>query len=456
MVQICNLSIKFSLFPKQCKVAKIKPLFKKGSKTDPKSYRPIPFRPLISKIIERVVFNQTQEFLQNRVVLFVAINNQSSGKIIQRTYSYLCDKVKKGFDSSLFTGMILIDLQKAFDTINHDILIMKMKYFGFFEKAMSWFALYLSLREFKVNINESLSDSGTTTYGVPHGSILGPLLFLLYINDIPQAVDCEILLYADDTCLLFQHKDVKEIEGQLNKNFSSLCEWFVDNKLSIHFGNDKTKCILFGNKYKIKNAELLNIEYNNIKIKQYKKVTYLGCILDATLSGESMALNVLNKINSRLKFLKRQENFLDITLRRLLCNAMIQPFFDYASSVWYPNVNVNLRNRLQTAQNKCIRFCLNLGYREKINAEHFEEINWLKVNDRFSQSVMANVYNFFDSRCPEYMGEMFFPADQNGPNTRHSYKKLKIPSRRTNAGLNTLSYIGPSTWNKLPKSFYRC
>ena len=147
-----------------------------------------------------------------------------------------------------------------------------------------------------MNINQSLSDSGTITCGVPQGSILGPFLFLLYINDIPQAVDCEILLYADDTCLLFQHKDVKEIERQLNKNFSSLCEWFVDNKLSIHFGEDKTKCILFGNKYKIKNAEPLNIEYNSIKIKQYKKVTYLGCILDSTLSETCSIFYVFSSV----------------------------------------------------------------------------------------------------------------------------------------------------------------
>ena len=449
--QICNLSIKFSLFPKQCKVAKIKPLFKKGSKTDPKNYRPISLLPLISKIIERVVFNQTQEFLQNRGLICRYQSGFRKNYSTDLCLSYLCDKIKKGFDSSLFTGMILIDLQKAFDTINHDILIMKMKYLGFSEKAMSWFASYLSLREFRVNINQSLSDSGTITCGVPQGSILGPLLFLLYINDIPQAVDCEILLYADDTCLLFQHKDVKEIERQLNKNFSSLCEWFVDNKLSIHFGEDKTKCILFGNKYKIKNAELLNIEYNNIKIKQYKKVTYLGCILDATLSGESMALNVLNKINSRLKFLKRQENFLDITLRRLLCNAMIQPFFDYACSAWYPNLNKSIQDRLQSAQNKCIKFCLKIGQRTSVKKKDFEAINWLNVHDRFLQVIASTVFRFFKNCIPEYMDEIYFPADQEGMSTRFSYQKLQIPRRKTKMGMKSLSYMAPSFWNTLPK-----
>ena len=137
-------------------------------------------------------------------------------------------------------------------------------------------------------------------------SILGPLLFLLYVNDMPQTVTCDLLLYADDTCLVFQHKDVIEIETVLNKNFSSLCDWFIDNKLSIHFGEEKTKN-----------------HYKNIKIKQYSKVTYLGCILDETLSGESMTIHVINKINSRLRFLYRQNRYLSSPLRRLLCNTVI-------------------------------------------------------------------------------------------------------------------------------------
>ena len=125
-----------------------------------------------------------------------------------------------------------------------------------------------------------------------------------------QAVKCDLFPYADDTCLTFQHENVKEIEDQLNLNFSSLCDWFIDNKLSIHLGKDKTRSNFFGTKFNIKPAEALNIVYGNVKIKQYTKVTYPGCILDESLSGESMELHVLNKINSRLRFLYRQSRFL--------------------------------------------------------------------------------------------------------------------------------------------------
>ena len=154
---------------------------------------------------------------------------------------------------------------------------------------------------------------------------------------MPQAVDCELLLYADDTCVIFQHKDITKIETARNKNFSVLCDLFVDNKLSIHFSEDKTKVILFGSKHKIKKSKPLNIQYNDIEIKQYFKVT------GETLSGESMAIHVINKINSRLRFLYQQNRFFNFPLRRLLCNAMIQPFFDCACNAWYKNINKKLK-----------------------------------------------------------------------------------------------------------------
>ena len=177
---------------------------------------------------------------------------------------------------------------------------------------------------------------------VPQGSILGPLLFLLYINDMPQAVNSELLLYTDDTCFFFVGKDSKIIGDQLNKDFNSLCEWFIDNKLSIHFGEEKTKSILFGTKQLLHKGKSLNIRYGDTEIKQHTKVTYLGCILDNDLSGESMVTKVLSLINGRLKFLYRKQKFFNYSLRRLLCNALIQPHYDYACSAWYPSLNKRL------------------------------------------------------------------------------------------------------------------
>ena len=221
-------------------------------------------------------------------------------------------------NSGVLTGMILIDLQKAFDTINHDILLKKMSALRFFDRSINWFQLFLSNIRFRVNIQVKYSCIAKIDCGVPQGSILGPLLFLLYVNDMNQAVDCDLFLYADDSCLVHQHKDAKEIERNLNKNFSNVSVWFVDNKRSIHFGEDKTKYILFGTKHRLNKVSSLEIKYGEIYIKQCHTVTYLGCLLDETISRESMALKVMNKINSRLRFLYIKNRLLPPPLHRLL------------------------------------------------------------------------------------------------------------------------------------------
>ena len=142
---------------------------------------------------------------------------------------------------------------------------------------------------------------------------------------------------------MFQHKEVEEIERVLNNEFENICDWFVDSKLSIHSGEDKTKSILFASQRKIKTIKKLNIKYQDIEIKQHLQVTYLGCVMDETMSGAPMALKVINKINGKLKFLYRKNSFLTPGLQRMLCNALIQPHFDYACSAWYPNLNAKLK-----------------------------------------------------------------------------------------------------------------
>ena len=155
-------------------------------------------------------------------------------------------------------GLVLIDLQKAFDTIGHETFLDKMASLGFSNSTISWFKSYLQDRSFTVNIGTEYSNQGNLSCGVPQGSILGPFIFLLYVNDMAQAVDCDLLLHADDSCLIFRDKCIQQIEVSLNRNFNTLCDWFIENKLSIHFGEDKTKSILFGRKI-CKNLTKLDI-----------------------------------------------------------------------------------------------------------------------------------------------------------------------------------------------------
>ena len=215
-----NLSISLSFFPDDCKIAKLKPLYKKEAKTKPKNYRPISLLPLLSKIIERIIHNQTQEFLDKNNILYKYQSGFQKHHSTDTCLSYLTDKVKIGFEEGLLTGMVLIDLQKAFDTIDHSILLEKMSCLGFAGKMIAWYTSYLTNRSFIVNVGKEFSSPGKLSCGVPQGSILGPLLFLLYVNDMPQAVNSELLLYADNTCLIYMGKNIQKIEEQLNSDFT--------------------------------------------------------------------------------------------------------------------------------------------------------------------------------------------------------------------------------------------
>ena len=214
----------------------------------------------------------------------------------------MSDKTSEGFEEGLLIGMILVDIKNVFDTIHHKFLLLKLKAIRFSEQSIHWFRSYLCNRIFLVKTENKLSDFEKITCGVPQGSILGPLLLLISANDMPQAVTSKLLLYADDSCYTYQCKDIAKIEKIPNEYFENICDWSVDNKLSIHFGNEKTKSILYASKRRAKSICKLNMRYKEINIKQQAQVTYLGCAFDESMSCEPMALKV-NKINEKLKLL---------------------------------------------------------------------------------------------------------------------------------------------------------
>ena len=233
---ICNLSIFHGIFPNACKVAKLQPIFKKGKNVDPFNYRPMSLLPLTSKVIEKVVHNQTNEFLLDNKILCNYQSGFTANHLANLCLSFLTDKVLKGFDEGLLTGMILNDLQKAFDTI----LLKELASKGLSDKCIQWFRSYLCERIFFMEMENQLSNYRKVSCSILQGSILGPFLFLIYVSGMPQAVKSNLFLHANDSCLMYQHRDVEEIEKQLNKGFENVCNWFGDNKLSIHFGKDKT------------------------------------------------------------------------------------------------------------------------------------------------------------------------------------------------------------------------
>ena len=400
---LINLSIYKNEFPDELKYAKIRPLFKKNKKTEAENYRPVSVLSNISKILERAVHSQLEQYLNENKILYSHQSGFRKGHSTDTCLINLMDYVHKSISEGEYVGMALLDLQKAFDTVDHIILCNKLKLMGV--GCVEWFRSYLSNRKQIVNVNNTKSSPGIITCGVPQGSILGPLLFLCYINDMSLSVECKLYLYADDSALLVRGKHPNLIANSLSKNLDSCNSWLIDNKLSLHPG--KTEAILFGTKRKLKNINDFQVKCGESSIQNVKSIKYLGLTLDADLSGESIVSNILKKSGGRLKFLYRHSNILNMKERKTLCSALIQCYFDYSCSSWYTGLNKGLKQKLQVMQNKMIRFILKLDSRSHIGCNELEKVNMLNVSNRVKQINLNHVYKIWKRTSPEYMTENF-------------------------------------------------
>ena len=236
ITRILNLSLSQSTVPKAFKEARVVPLYKKGGRGEVGNYRPISILPVVSKIFERIVYDQLSKHLDKHNILYEYQSGFRRSYSIETALIDLSDRIKFSMDKGLYTGMVMIDLQKAFDTVNHAIMSDKLGAIGCDDGSVNWFNSYLSNRSQFIDIKGTLSDRGEVTCGVPQGSILGPILFLIYVNDMKSAVGCDLLLYADDSALLIRGKNIIDIEQKLREELAKLNVWLIDNKLSLHLG----------------------------------------------------------------------------------------------------------------------------------------------------------------------------------------------------------------------------
>ena len=288
----------------------------------------------------------------------------------------LTDYIRNRSGLCLYSGMLMLDLQKAFDTVDHSILLDKLKAMGVCNHSRKWFESYLTNREQYVQINETNSSPMQVTCVVPQGSILGPLLFLAYVTDMEQSITCKLLLYADDSALLVSDKNLSTIEDKLCTELENIYNWLIDNKLSLHLG--KTETILFGPPRKIKN-KVIQISCNGTQINQKDIVTYLGTELDNKLTGEEMATKVIKKCNSRIKYLFRKCSFLNTKCKKMLTSSLVTCHMDYASCIWFSSLSMLTKNRFKVIQNKCVRLILNMGFRDSENLEHYSKANIMPI-----------------------------------------------------------------------------
>jgi hypothetical protein len=449
ITHIINLSLIQGIVPDELKSARVVPLYKKNDKLSVGNYRPVSILNIVSKVLEKVVYDQVESYFTDKDLLYKFQSGFRRGFSTDTCLIYLTDFIRKETDQGNYVGMLLLDLQKAFDTVDHSILIMKLSASGLGKNIVRWFSSYLSDRQQLVDISGTFSSTATVTCGVPQGSILGPLLFLIYVNDMSALIKNKLLLYADDSAILVSHKCLSRVEQALTEDLHLVSQWLIDNKLSLHLG--KTESIVFGSKHKLKSKSVLDINCNGTSIQPTKSVKYLGVTLDQHLSFAVMADAVLKKANSRLKFLYRKKEFLSEFTKKLLIMSLVQCHFDYACSVWYNGLSQSFKNKLQTTQNKMIRFVLNLDARASIRKEHFNHLSWLPVEKRVHHLMLCHVFKVRNNLAPSYMDEFFVSQDSvHSYNTRFSNKGGYGLPKVKGSGSKSFCFLASKLWNSLP------
>ena len=285
IVTIINMSLKEGIFPTLNKEANICPIFKKEDKNKCENYRPISHLPNINKIFERVMYTRLENFLNTLDIKYKFQFGFRKGYSTNHALPSIVEQIREAMDKQMITCGVFIDLEKAFDTVNHSILLSKLDHYGIRGVANHWFASYLSDRHQTVSLNGTISTKMPVRCGVPQGSIIGPLLFLIYINDMNLAMRLSITYhFADDTNLLYSCKHIKELRKTINTDLKLLYDWLCANRLSLDA--KKTEFLIFRPpRYKILDRVSLNL--HDTKLFESSTIKYLGIILDNKLNWKA-------------------------------------------------------------------------------------------------------------------------------------------------------------------------
>lgn len=442
---LINRSFMEGKFPSILKAAVIKPVFKKGSSEDMTNYRPIALLSVISKIIEKAFSNRLKDFLTAVNFLSPCQYGFRQGYSTVDAVGQLVGDVTLGFDESLPSVAVMLDVSKAFDALNHEILLFKLDYAGIRGLALSWLTDYLQNRSQKVKFGRTLSDSLLTNTGVPQGSILGPILFSIFVNDIKSAITySKVVQYADDTTIYNTGK-LPEIVNEMNCDLEALLGWFSANKLLL--SSSKTSAILFA-KPTFDLTHLRDLQISGCPLKLDSTVKLLGIHLDSELIWSAHVNYVHGKLTSGLYALNRCKNFLSTATLKLMYYGVMHSYILYGVSLWGGTFKY-LTNKLLISQNKAVR-CI---YRKPNTAKAdplFKRGGILKFSDLANIECMKIAYRFSQSQLPPNLASFFTPNNEihrhgtRGAGHPHFFR-YKLQSFRS-----SFLFRAVSLWNELP------
>ncbi len=450
LLEVYNLSLRTGTFPDDWKLAKVTPIYKSEDKTFCENYRPISVISNIAKTFEKLVCKQLNTFLDNNNII---VNNQSGFRRNHSTETSLLQSTEmwlKSIDQGLINGVIFLDLKKAFDTIDHQILLSKLHAYGIRGNAFKWFQSYLDQRKQICMLNNCKSNIEKIRCGVPQGSNLGPLLFLIYINDFPNCLEAtHSNLFADDTILSCQGHSSADIEHRLNYDILNAQKWLTANKLTLNY--EKTKYMIIGSQQRLGNLSYEpKIIINGHQIKRVYEKEVLGIVIDDKLNWNRQNDEQCNKISKNINLLKKAKDFVGLDTLQTVYNALVMPHFNYCSTIWHNNNQKHL-DKLYKLQKRAARIITKSDY--TIRSSHiFQKLSWKPINLLLKRRDLFMTFKAIKGLLPDNIVQLFHTCENSGYELRSNNLKLSQPKPKTNFLKNSFSYRGAACWNNIPTS----
>jgi hypothetical protein len=449
MTVIFNKSIVSGTFPCEWKISKVTPVYKTGPREDMNNYRPISVISIIAKTMEKLVYNQLYEyFIKNDMLT----NSQHGFRPNHSTVTAMLEIANKWFhniDIGQLNGVVFLDLKKAFDTVDHKILLHKLHLYGIKGIALNWFRSYLSNRKQYCWVNDHLSHPQEMVCGIPQGSILGPLLFLIYVNDLPNCLKhTRCNMFADDTQINTSSNNIDSIANILNEDLINVSDWMKANKLSLNAS--KTEYMVIGSHKRLHQTQSdPPITLGDNQIKRVKVTKSLGLMIDETLTWDEQVTLITKKVNKGLNVMRRLRDFFDIKILTTVYQTLVQPYFDYCSQVW-GGLGTTLCNKLQRLQNRAVRIITKSGYEVRsVNLLH--QLGLPNLEERRNQQLNTLMYKVRHEMAPSSLSNMFQKTNEvHEHRTRQAKHDFLPPKPKTNYLKKAFSYRGAVAWNNLP------